>query len=196
MRKHGLRVTHAMKETRNSLCWQRAQQYVTDALQLAKEKADRYRLRLYEVLRHCLGGDAVLANIWRWTATPVSLQNCMNEETLAGVVGWGKTLGCIASSITVKSAGAGAHSSRRRQTRRGAHGVPRRRGAWPDHSPRRGSVPAGRLFRQRQGDQQSLGRALVEARRQCDAKRAVRLHRSRRRRHASRATRSAGSRHG
>jgi 2-dehydropantoate 2-reductase len=31
----------------------------------------------------------------------VSLQNCMNEETIAGVVGWGKVLGCIASSITV-----------------------------------------------------------------------------------------------
>src|SRR6202167_3678992 len=31
----------------------------------------------------------------------VSLQNCMNEETVAGIVGWGKTLGCIASSITV-----------------------------------------------------------------------------------------------
>jgi len=31
----------------------------------------------------------------------VSLQNCMNEETVARVVGWGKTLGCIASSITV-----------------------------------------------------------------------------------------------
>jgi len=31
----------------------------------------------------------------------VSLQNCMNEETVAGVVGWGRTLGCIASSITV-----------------------------------------------------------------------------------------------
>jgi 2-dehydropantoate 2-reductase len=31
----------------------------------------------------------------------VSLQNCMNEETIAGIVGWGKTLGCIASSITV-----------------------------------------------------------------------------------------------
>jgi 2-dehydropantoate 2-reductase len=31
----------------------------------------------------------------------VSLQNCMNEETIAGVVGWGKTLGCVASSITV-----------------------------------------------------------------------------------------------
>jgi len=31
----------------------------------------------------------------------VSLQNCMNEAAIAGVVGWGKTLGCIASSITV-----------------------------------------------------------------------------------------------
>jgi 2-dehydropantoate 2-reductase len=32
----------------------------------------------------------------------VSLQNCMNEETIAGIVGWGKTLGAIASSITVE----------------------------------------------------------------------------------------------
>jgi 2-dehydropantoate 2-reductase len=32
----------------------------------------------------------------------VSLQNCMNEETVAGVVGWGKTVGCVASSITVE----------------------------------------------------------------------------------------------
>src|SRR6476620_10153764 len=32
----------------------------------------------------------------------VSLQNCMNEETIADVVGWGKTLGSIASSITVE----------------------------------------------------------------------------------------------
>ncbi len=31
----------------------------------------------------------------------VSLQNCMNEETVAGVVGWGRTLGCIASVISV-----------------------------------------------------------------------------------------------
>jgi 2-dehydropantoate 2-reductase len=31
----------------------------------------------------------------------VSLQNCMNEETVAGIVGWGRTLGAIASSITV-----------------------------------------------------------------------------------------------
>ncbi len=31
----------------------------------------------------------------------VSLQNCMNDERLAGVVGWGRTLGCIASKIMV-----------------------------------------------------------------------------------------------
>src|ERR1700749_2797892 len=29
----------------------------------------------------------------------VSLQNCMNEETIAGIVGWGKTGGCIAARI-------------------------------------------------------------------------------------------------
>lgn len=32
----------------------------------------------------------------------VSLQNCINEETIAGVVGWGRTVGAIASSITVE----------------------------------------------------------------------------------------------
>src|SRR5688572_4929876 len=31
----------------------------------------------------------------------VSLQNCMNEERIAGVVGWGKTLGVIAPIISV-----------------------------------------------------------------------------------------------
>ena len=31
----------------------------------------------------------------------VSLQNCMNEATIAEVVGWGKTMGCIASNISV-----------------------------------------------------------------------------------------------
>ena len=31
----------------------------------------------------------------------VSLQNCMNEETIAGVVGWGRTVGAVASLISV-----------------------------------------------------------------------------------------------
>ncbi|MDO9436903.1 ketopantoate reductase family protein [Hydrogenophaga sp.] len=32
----------------------------------------------------------------------VSLQNCINEETIADIVGWGKTIGCIASRISVE----------------------------------------------------------------------------------------------
>src|SRR5437870_10187061 len=32
----------------------------------------------------------------------VSLQNCINEERIAGVVGWGKTLGCIASLVAAE----------------------------------------------------------------------------------------------
>jgi 2-dehydropantoate 2-reductase len=31
----------------------------------------------------------------------LSLQNCMNEETIAGVVGWGRTVGAVASMISV-----------------------------------------------------------------------------------------------
>jgi 2-dehydropantoate 2-reductase len=31
----------------------------------------------------------------------VSLQNCVNEERIAGIVGWGKTLGIVASMISV-----------------------------------------------------------------------------------------------
>ena len=36
------------------------------------------------------------------TGYVVSLQNCINEETIAGIVGWGKTIGCIASAISVE----------------------------------------------------------------------------------------------
>ena len=32
----------------------------------------------------------------------VSLQNCINEEVIAGIVGWGRVLGAIASLITVE----------------------------------------------------------------------------------------------
>ena len=32
----------------------------------------------------------------------VSLQNAINEEAIAGIVGWGKTVGCIASMIAVE----------------------------------------------------------------------------------------------
>ena len=32
----------------------------------------------------------------------VSLQNCINEEAIAGIVGWGKVMGCIASLIAAE----------------------------------------------------------------------------------------------
>lgn len=35
----------------------------------------------------------------------VSLQNCINEETLAQMVGWGRTTGCIAAKIAVELTG-------------------------------------------------------------------------------------------
>jgi 2-dehydropantoate 2-reductase len=37
----------------------------------------------------------------------VSLQNCMNEETIAGVVGWGRVVGAIAAMISVDLYAAG-----------------------------------------------------------------------------------------
>ena len=37
----------------------------------------------------------------------VSLQNCLNEERIAGIVGWGRTIGAIASMISVDMRGPG-----------------------------------------------------------------------------------------
>ncbi len=41
------------------------------------------------------------------SAFVVSLQNSINEERIAGIVGWGKTIGCIASTIGVDAFKAG-----------------------------------------------------------------------------------------
>jgi 2-dehydropantoate 2-reductase len=98
MRKHGLRVTHAMDVPEFSVAVRAL--HVTDAQQLAKEKPVDIAflcMKSYDtawatmLIRQYLAPDGYV----------VSLQNCMNEETIAGIVGWGKTLGCVASSITV-----------------------------------------------------------------------------------------------
>src|SRR4029453_14938714 len=74
--------------------------HVTDAQQLAKEEP-------VDIAFVCMKSyDTAWATmlIGQYLAPDgyvVSLQNCMNEETIAGSGGWGKTLGCIASSITV-----------------------------------------------------------------------------------------------
>ena len=98
MKKHGLRVTHAMNVPEFTVPVRAL--HLTEVQQLAKEKPIDIAfvcMKSYDtawatmMIRQYLGPDGYV----------VSLQNCMNEETIAGVVGWGKTLGCIASSITV-----------------------------------------------------------------------------------------------
>src|SRR5262245_55133135 len=98
MKKHGLRVTHA-KDVAEFRVPVRAL-HITEVQQLSKEKPNDIAFvctKSYDtawatmMIRQYLAPDGFV----------VSLQNCMNEETIAGLVGWGKTLGCIASSILV-----------------------------------------------------------------------------------------------
>ena len=98
MKKHGLTITH-LRDVEPFTVPVRAL-HVTEVQQLAKEKPFDIAFvctKSYDtawattMIRQYLAGDGYV----------VSLQNCMNEETIAGVVGWGKTLGSIASSITV-----------------------------------------------------------------------------------------------
>ena len=74
----------------------------------------------------------------------VSLQNCLNEERIAGVVGWGKTRGHGRLADLGRHVRARPHPPHRRQGRRQAHRVPRRRGPWPHHQARRGAARHGR----------------------------------------------------
>ena len=127
MRKHGLRVTHA-RDVPEFTVPVRAL-HVTDAQQLAKEAP-------VDIAFVCMKSyDTAWATmlIKQYLAPAgyvVSLQNCMNEETIAGIVGWGKTLGCIASSITVNlpepghiHRGAGKHGAKHTVFRAGeVHG--------------------------------------------------------------------------
>ena len=98
MRKHGLRVTHAMEVP--EFCVAVRALHVTDAQQLAKEKPVDIAfvcMKSYDTA----WATTLIAQYLAPGGYVVSLQNCMNEETIAAIVGWGKTLGCIASSITV-----------------------------------------------------------------------------------------------
>jgi 2-dehydropantoate 2-reductase len=98
MKQHGLRVTHARDIAEFSVPVRAL--HLTEVQQLAKEKPVDIAficMKAYDtawattLIRQYLAPDGYA----------VSLQNCMNEETIAGIVGWGRTLGCIASSITV-----------------------------------------------------------------------------------------------
>jgi 2-dehydropantoate 2-reductase len=99
MRAHGLTITHATGVEPFTVKVRAL--HVTDAQQLAKEEPVDVAfvcMKSYDtawaatLIRQYLAADGYV----------VSLQNCMNEETIAGVVGWGRTLGCIASRILVE----------------------------------------------------------------------------------------------
>ena len=98
MRQHGLRVTHAMDVA--EFCVKVRALHVTDAQALAKEKPVDIAfvcMKSYDTA----WATTLIAQYLAPDGFAVSLQNCMNEATVAGIVGWGKTLGCVASSITV-----------------------------------------------------------------------------------------------
>jgi 2-dehydropantoate 2-reductase len=97
MRAKGLRVSHLTGE---EFTVPVRALHLTEAQTLAKERPIDIAfvcMKSYDtawatkLISQYLGPDGFV----------VSLQNCMNEETVASVVGWGRTLGCIASSITV-----------------------------------------------------------------------------------------------
>src|SRR5579863_233848 len=99
VRKHGLRVTHSADVPEFNLALRAL--HVTDVQQLARERP--IDIAFVCVKSYDTAWAATL--IGQYLAADgyvVSLQNCMNEETVAGVVGWGRTLGCIASRILVE----------------------------------------------------------------------------------------------
>jgi 2-dehydropantoate 2-reductase len=98
MQRDGLRISH-IRDVPEFTAKVRAL-HVTDAQHLAKEQP----IDIAFVCMKSYDTEWAATLISQYLAPGgfiVSLQNCMNEETIAGVVGWGKTVGCIASSITV-----------------------------------------------------------------------------------------------
>ncbi|MEJ0069510.1 MAG: 2-dehydropantoate 2-reductase N-terminal domain-containing protein [Pseudomonadota bacterium] len=104
LRKHGLKVSHAT--TSEEFTTPVRALHLTEAQQLSKEPP-------VDIAFVCMKSyDTAWATMMiRQYLAPggyvVSLQNCMNEETIAGIVGWGKVLGCIASVIGVELCEAG-----------------------------------------------------------------------------------------
>src|SRR6266550_8741247 len=98
MKKNGLRITHHEGEAPFTVKVRAL--HLTEAQQLAKEAP----VDIAFVCTKSYDTEWAALLIRQYLAPAgyvISLQNCMNEATIAGVVGWGKTLGCIASSITV-----------------------------------------------------------------------------------------------
>ena len=174
MQSDGLKISH-IRDVPEFTVKVRAM-HLTDAQQLAKEKP----IDIAFVCMKSYDTEWATTLISQYLAPGgfiVSLQNCMNEETIAGVVGWGKTVGCIASSITVDLCEPG--HVRRAAGKSGAKHTVFRTGEVHGRVTDRVKEICRlvRLGRQRDGHREPVGRALVEAGDQRDGQRAVRLHR-------------------
>lgn len=73
--------------------------HVTEVQSLAKTPVDVAMVAVKSYDTHW--ATALIAPYLSERGYVVSLQNCMNEETIAGVVGWGRTVGAVASFISV-----------------------------------------------------------------------------------------------
>ncbi|RAI61038.1 2-dehydropantoate 2-reductase [Roseicella frigidaeris] len=99
MRRDGLRITHIRDVPEFTVPVQAL--HLTELQQVSKQ-------RPFDIAFICVKSydTAWATTMVKQYLAPggfcVSLQNCMNEETIAGIVGWGRTLGAIASSITVE----------------------------------------------------------------------------------------------
>ncbi|HUN52537.1 MAG TPA: 2-dehydropantoate 2-reductase [Candidatus Sulfotelmatobacter sp.] len=99
MRREGLRITHAATQVEPFTVKVRAL-HLTEVQGLAKEAPVDIAfvcMKSYDTA----WATMLIAQYLAPGGFVVSLQNCMNEETIAAVVGWGKVVGCIASQIGV-----------------------------------------------------------------------------------------------
>ena len=99
MRKHGLHVS-GMTPAETQVVQVNAL-HISDVQQVVKQKA-------FDVVFLCVKSydtewaTHLIKNYLAPGGYVVSLQNCINEERIAGVVGWGKVMGCIASLIAAE----------------------------------------------------------------------------------------------
>ena len=174
MQRDGLKISH-IRDVPEFTTKVRAM-HLTDAQQLAKEKP----IDIAFVCMKSYDTEWAATLISQYLAPGgfiVSLQNCMNEETIAERRRLGQDGGLHRQFDHRRSVRAGPRAPRRRQERHEAHRVPHRRGARPRHRSGEGDLPPGQPGRQRDGHREPVGRALVEAGDQRDGQRPVGVHR-------------------
>jgi 2-dehydropantoate 2-reductase len=98
MRTAGLRISH-FREVPEFIVRVRAL-HLTDVQQLIKQPVDVafVCVKSYDTA----WATMLIGQYLSPTGFIVSLQNCMNEEPIAEVVGWRRVVGCVASAITVE----------------------------------------------------------------------------------------------